>query len=145
VGIPLYLVETSKLFKMHRHNSIILAVAGAALAMVPAGTSVCDYYTPILLQANNASTQLQFLTLLVNTALVGNYTQPNVGISVNGVLNPADFNGTQIDLLPYFNGSLDSTNRGGSSGVSVNFLDDGGAAPLKNNKPCNGQKTSNQW
>lgn len=130
---------------MHRHTSFILVFAGVALGMVPAGTSVCDYYTPILLGANNGSTQLTFLTLLVNTALIGNYTQPNVGVTVNGILNPSNFNGSQVNLLPYFNGSLDSTNRGGDSGVSINFLDDGGADPLKQNKPCNGKKDSHQW
>lgn len=32
-----------------------------------------------------------------------------------------------------------STNRGGKTGVKVNFLDDGGAEPLKKNKPANGE------
>lgn len=31
-----------------------------------------------------------------------------------------------------------STNTGGSAGTNVNFLDDGGAAPLMLNKPANG-------
>lgn len=44
--------------------------------------------------------------------------------------------GTDVDLLPYFNGGLKSSNRGGSSGVSVNFLDGGGAAPLMKNMPA---------
>jgi len=38
--------------------------------------------------------------------------------------------------LPYFNGGLASTNTGGDTGTSVNFLDGGGAAPLKENKPA---------
>lgn len=46
-------------------------------------------------------------------------------------------NGTDVNLLPYFNGELASSNRGGGTGVSVNFLDDGGAEPLMNNKPAN--------
>lgn len=71
-------------------------------------------------------------------------TQPNVGIAVPGILAPGKFNGQDVNLLPYFNGALASTNRGGDAGVSVNFLDDGGAAPLKENKPANGM-TSNQY
>lgn len=46
---------------------------------------------------------------------------PNVGIKVPGILAPGTVNGTQVDLLPYFNGGLASSNRGGKTGVSVNF------------------------
>lgn len=71
-------------------------------------------------------------------------TQPNVGITVPGILAKGTYNGTAVNLAPYFTGALESTNRGGSSGVSVNFLDDGGATPLLMNKPANGT-TSNQY
>ena len=67
----------------------------------------------------------------------------NVGVVVPGVLTPGMFNGTTVNLLPYFNGALASTNNGGMSGVSVNFLDDGGATPLMMNMPANGT-SSNQ-
>ncbi len=70
-------------------------------------------------------------------------TQPNVGVVVPGILAKGTFNGTEVNLLPFFDGTLKTTNRGGSSGVSVNFLDGGGAAPLKQNKPAN-DETSNQ-
>lgn len=62
---------------------------------------------------------------------------------VPGILTAGKYNGTAVNLLPYFDGSLMSTNQGGSSGVSTNFLDGGGAAPLKKNMPAN-DKTSNQ-
>ena len=65
-------------------------------------------------------------------------TKPNVGILVSGVLSPGTYNGTNVRLLPYFDGSLASTNNGSKSGVSVNFLDDGGIAPLVMNLPANG-------
>lgn len=54
------------------------------------------------------------------------------------------YNGTEVNLLPYFNGELASSNRGGSEGVSVNFLDGGGATPIKMNMPAN-DTTSNQY
>ncbi len=119
---------------------------GFAAAQRPSNVSICDYYTAALLKNNTAANQYTLLTLLVNTALIGNYTQPNVGVTVNGILNPGTYNGTDINLLPYFDGSLLSTNpnNGGNVGVSVNFLDDGGAAPLKMNMPSNGNTTSNQ-
>jgi hypothetical protein len=52
-------------------------------------------------------------------------------------------NGTPVALLPYFDGTLASTNNGGSSGVSQNFLDGGGAAPLIAGKAANSD-SSNQ-
>ena len=53
------------------------------------------------------------------------------------------FNGTKVNLLPFFNGGLKSTNRGGLSGVAVDFLDGGGGAPLMKNMPAI-DKISNQ-
>ena len=82
------------------------------------------------------------MTLLVNTVVIGNYTQPNMN-AVPGILaqNPT-FNGTAVNLAPYFTGALASSNRNGVA-TAVNFLDDGGAAPLMMNKPANGT-SSNQ-
>ena len=115
----------------------IFAAIGAAVAQRPQDTPICDYYTTALLKDNNATNQYTLLTLLVNTAVIGNYTKPNVGIKVDGILAPGEFNGTKVNLMPYFNGGLASTNRGNKA-VAVNFLDDGGAAPLMMNKPANG-------
>jgi len=115
---------------------------GLAAAQRPNGTSICDYYTGALLKENNATNQLTVLTLVVNTALIGNYTAGNKN-AVTGILNKGTYNGTDVNLLPYFDGSLKSTNRGNAT--SLSFLDDGGAAPLMKNMPSNGNKTSNQY
>lgn len=127
-----------------------LALAGSAIAQGrPSNTSICDYYTTALLTNNTAENQLKVLTLLVNTAVIGNYTKPTIpnvtfpDVMVPGILNNGTVNGTAVNLLPYFNGGLASTNRGGMA-TSVNFLDDGGAAPLMMNMPANGT-TSNQY
>lgn len=129
-----------------RFNTALLAVAaaGTAAAQRPTSTSICDYYTTALLKENNATNQYTLLTLLVNTAVIGNYTQPNVGVAVPGILNPnGRYNGTKVNLVPYFDGGLASTNDGGSAGVAKNFLDGGGAAPLMKNMPAD-DTTSNQ-
>jgi len=68
---------------------------------------------------------------------------PNVGVKVPGILAAGNYNGTAVDLLPYFNGGFASTNTGGTVGRSVNFLDGGGAAPLMKNMPAD-DTTSNQ-
>jgi len=127
-----------------RFSSIVIAAAvGLASAQRPANESICDYYTTALLKENNSTNQLTVLTLIVNTALIGNYSTINVGIPVTGILAPGKYNGTDVNLLPYFDGSLVSTNRG--SAKAVNFLDDGGAAPLMKNMASAGNMTSNQY
>lgn len=55
-------------------SSILLASVGAALGQGgrPADTSICDYYTSALLKDVTAENQLKLLTLVVNTAVIGN-------------------------------------------------------------------------
>ncbi|TVY16688.1 hypothetical protein LARI1_G008031 [Lachnellula arida] len=122
-------------FKTVAAAAAVLAV-GVAADGRPSNTSICDYYTTALLKNNTAANQLTLLTLVVNTAVIGNYTKPNVGIAVPGILAKGTYNGTAVNLAPYFNGGLASTNTGGSVGRSVNFLDGGGAAPLMKNMPA---------
>jgi hypothetical protein len=95
---------------------------------------ICDYYTTALLKENTAANQETLLTLVVNTVVIGNYTKPNVGITVPGILAPGTGDYAGVELAPYFTGALNSTNRGGSAGVSINFLDGGAAAPLMKNE-----------
>lgn len=116
--------------------ALSLAAATAVSAQRPADQSICDYYTTALLKNNTAANQKTLLTLVVNTAVIGNYTMPNVGISVPGILAPGtgDFSG--VNLIQYFDGELASTNNNGMP-VAVNFLDGGAAAPLMMNMPAN--------
>src|SRR5271154_4481922 len=117
---------------MVSYKKFVIALGLAAQVVMgqrPMNTSICDYYTTALLQNNTAENQLTLLTLVVNTAVIGNYTQPNVGIMVPGILASGQMQeGVPIDLLRYFNGSLKSTNVNGAA-TSVNFLNDGGATP----------------
>jgi hypothetical protein len=104
------------------------------LAQRPANTSICDYYTTALLQTNTPAAQFGVLSVLVNTVVIGNYTQPNVGIHVPGILARGVFNGEAVNLLPFFSGCFNSSNRNGTP-VSRNFLDGGGAASLMQGLP----------
>lgn len=110
---------------MYSKRLLAAAVAGAPLV---AAQSLCDKYTTALLTDNTAANQYTLLQLVVNTVVIGNYTQPNVGIAVPGILAPATYNGEDVNLLPYFNGCLKSSNRG--QPTAINFLDDGGAASV---------------
>ena len=136
-----------------RASALALA-AGASLASAqmgaPSNTTICDYYTTALLTNNTAKNQATVLTLLVNTVVIGNYTKPVIpgvkfpDVMVPGILANGTVDGEDVNLLPYFDGGLASSNRGGKSGVAVNFLDDGGAVPLMMNMPANGT-SSNQY
>ena len=103
--------------------------------------SLCDKYTTALLKDDTPANQYTLLTLLVNTVVIGNYTQPNVGVALPGILAPATVNGEMVNLLPYFNGCLKSTNVNDVAS-SVNFLDGGGAAPLMMNLPANSMNSN---
>ena len=116
--------------------SLLASIAPAVLAAGrPSDVSICDYYTTALLTDDTPANQYLLLTLLVNTVVIGNYTTPNVGITVPGILAPAEYGGEMVNLLPYFNGCLESTNVNNVPS-SVNFLDGGGAAPLEMNLPA---------
>jgi hypothetical protein len=54
----------------------VLAAATAVSAQRPEDESICDYYTTALLKNNTAENQATLLTLVVNTAVIGNCTYP---------------------------------------------------------------------
>ncbi|KAF2155285.1 hypothetical protein K461DRAFT_276484 [Myriangium duriaei CBS 260.36] len=115
---------------MYAKTLSFLAAASLALAQRPSNTSMCDYYTTALFTDNTAANQYALVKAVVDRAGVGNATSNPV---VTGIVKPGMYNGVKVDISPYFTGALNSTNRGGSSGVSVNFLDGGsGATPAAN-------------
>lgn len=48
---------------------------------------------------------------------------------LTGILNPGVHDGVKVNLLPFFNGSIASTNLNNQA-VGINWLDDGGTKPL---------------
>lgn len=119
--------------------------------LTPTNTTLCDRYAP----AN--STQLAFITKLVNLAFTGGFTplpnpwpaNPNGTYQSTGILDPAGvyrdpcFTVTKINLVPWFNGTYASTNRNGKA-VARNFLDGGSTVALRENVPA-WDTTSNQY
>jgi hypothetical protein len=123
----------------------LVAIFGVAMAHGHTSTSICDRYAVKILGSNTAQSQSQLLTILFNTIVIGNYTTHNTGIAVAGIAAPATYNGTKVNLLPYFTGGFNSTNDGVTPhGVPKLFLDDGGAVPLAKSLPSNGNKASAQ-
>jgi hypothetical protein len=70
---------------MHFRLFPLLAFLSAGLAQRPADTSICDYYTTALLKDDNATNQVTLLVLAVNTAVIGNYLEVNVGVKASGI------------------------------------------------------------
>ena len=126
-----------------RFDILALGLGAITLARAqrPANTPICDYYTTAVLKNNTAANQYLLLTVLVNTVVIGNYSACAVGGGLPGILAPANYGGEQVNLLPYFNGCLESTNVDNMPS-SVNFLDGGGAVPLMNNMPANSSNTN---
>lgn len=131
-----------------------LGLVGSVAAQRPEGTSICDYYTTALFKNNTADNQFYLIRKIVSTALGGNYgkssnhsltvafTHDSITgektrlANVSGILFPGTYNGIEVNLYPYFNGSLASTNRGDKP-VSVNFLDAGGLGTISSHKAAN--------
>jgi hypothetical protein len=108
-----------------------------------ANMPICDFYTTALFTSNTAENQRLLLVKLVNTVIIGSYTPGKTAQGLVGILAPGSFNGIPVTLLPFFDGTLKTTNVGGVAS-NINFLDDGGAEPLKKDKPANGS-TSRQF
>lgn len=128
--------------------SLIAGLSATFAAVSAQGSnneSICDKYTTALLKENNATNQKTVLTLVVNTALIGTYSNATGAPknNVTGILMPGKYNGQDVSLAKYFDGSLKSSNRNGNP-TAVNFLDGGGATPLKQNMAAN-NTNSNQY
>merc|ERR1711964_964523 len=80
-----------------------LALAAAITVTAQNTTSFCDKYTTALFTNNTAENQLTLLTAVVNTAVIGNYSESKTGKAVSGILAKGTYEGVEVDLLPYFN------------------------------------------
>lgn len=122
---------------------VLLSLLVVSVSLASAQTSLCDKYTKALLTDVTPENEYLLLRLLVNRVIIGNFTPTATGVPVPGILAPGVVNGVAVNLLPFFNGQLKTTNVDNAPGF-VNFLDGGGAAPLKQNLPAF-DTTSNQY
>ena len=122
-------------------NNIPGSPAPSNAAQRPSNVPICDFYTQALFKDNTDANQLKLLTKLVNTVVIGNYTAGTT-VPVPGILAPGQFNGQDVNLLGFFDGTRGpTTNVNGVATAGINFLDDGGAEPLKQDKPANTQSS----
>jgi len=109
---------------------VILAVLfGLSLAQRPSNASTCDYYATTLYGSNSSDTQFQLIQGIIALAFGGSFNLSNISSDITGILNPGTFQNLTVDLRPWFNGSIDSTNLNNQA-VGIDWLDGGGADPL---------------
>lgn len=109
---------------------VVALLVGVSIAQRPANASLCDYYASQRYGVNNSVTQYQLVQGIVALAFGGggNFTN-GTAQDITGILNPGVFQNTSVDLQPWFNGELASTNLN-NQGVGINWLDNGGKDPL---------------
>ncbi|KFY40146.1 hypothetical protein V494_03619 [Pseudogymnoascus sp. VKM F-4513 (FW-928)] len=103
------------------------------IAQRPSSISICDYYTQVEYGSASGENQLKLIQGIVALAFAGPKSIPskNVPKELTGILNPGVQGGHRVDLMPFFNGTLASTNLNNQP-VGINWLDDGGLTPLSN-------------
>ena len=113
---------------------VALTFGVTILAQRPQNASICDYYAELLYGRNTSQTQYQLTQKIITLAFAGAPPgSTNISSDLTGILNPGTFpyQGTKlgVNLLPWFNGSIDSTNLNNQA-ASLNWLDGGGLDPL---------------
>jgi len=117
---------------MERLTLITALLCGVALAQRLGNATICDYYAIQRYGANTSTSQSQLIQDVVALAFGGgmNFTEY---APVTGILNAGtyDYNGQiiPVDLRPWFNGSIDSSNLNGNP-TGIDWLDGGGLDPL---------------
>ena len=109
---------------------LVLAIFfGVGLGQRPSDASICDYYAESRYGTNSSATQLRLIKDIVSLAFGGRFNLSNVSSDITGILNPGTFQGESVNLEPWFNGTIDSTNLNNQP-VGIDWLDDGGPDPL---------------
>jgi hypothetical protein len=87
---------------------VISIAGGGALAQRPSDASICDYYAEKKYGENSTTTQVKLLQNIVALAFGGGDGVPDTSAENTGIINPGKYNGLDINLRPWFDGS--STN-----------------------------------
>ncbi|CAG8953770.1 hypothetical protein HYFRA_00006661 [Hymenoscyphus fraxineus] len=103
---------------------------GTTFGQRPADATICDYYTVKLYGSNTTESQNKLMQGIISMAWGGGAGIPNTS-DITGILNPGTFQGTNLNLGSYFDGSKASSNLNNVA-VGINWLDGGGTQPLNN-------------
>jgi hypothetical protein len=106
-----------------------------SFAQRPTNASVCDYYAQSLYGTNSSDTQLKLIQSIVSLAFNGRSNLTNVSSDITGILNPGTWTNPttsqtyDVDLRPWFDGTIPSTNVNNRP-TSVIWVPEGGTNPL---------------
>jgi hypothetical protein len=102
----------------------------AAHAQRPASTTPCDYYAQLRYGSNTNITQFRLTQDIVTMAFGGPFDiTTNVSSDLTGIWNPGNFEGLNVYLRPWFDGTRETSNFNNAP-VAINWLD-GGLKPLQ--------------
>lgn len=99
-------------------------LCGLSRAQRPDDATLCDYYAENLYGDKSNASQAKLVRSIVSLAFGGPEGLQNVSEELTGILHPGNFEGISVDLQPWFNGSIDSTNLNNAP-VGINWLDQG--------------------
>lgn len=127
---------------MYHPSLLFMSLIGLTSAQAPSGTSICDFYAAKQTTSNGTEGQRIWIESFVANVFGGNSSVFGK-ISVPGVLSAGTFNGKEIRLAKYFDGTRYSTQSKQGQPQAVNWMDDGGAITLASGRIAN-SNTSNQ-
>lgn len=109
---------------------LVLFISACQAQRSATNLTTCDYYAQQLYGQNNNVTQYRLIQHIVSLAFGGGgFSGSNVSSDLTGILYPGSLSGVSVDLRPWFNGTIDSTNLYNQP-VGINWLDDGETQPL---------------
>lgn len=111
------------------HLAPLLLLFGASLAQSPRNINLCDRYAQQKYGSSSKENQFRMVPDIVSLAFIGNASGLNGTADIPGIFTPGVQESQPIDLMPWFDGTKNTTNIK-NQGTAVNWLDDGGKQPL---------------
>ncbi|RFU80895.1 hypothetical protein TARUN_1312 [Trichoderma arundinaceum] len=108
---------------------LLLAAGRVSLAQRSGDESICDYYATQRYGESNITTQLLLVQSIVTLAYAGSAGLPNPPDDGTGIFNKGRFDGIDVYLRPWFDGSKATTNLNNQP-VGIDWLDGGATGPL---------------
>jgi hypothetical protein len=88
---------------------VVTSIAsGGALAQRPSHASICDYYAEKKYGENSTASQVKLLQNIVALAFGGGEGVADTSAENTGIINPGKYNGRDVNLRPWFDGSSTS-------------------------------------
>ena len=84
---------------------LLLGVGNVAYAQRPSSLSICDYYAQNRYGGNNATTQFRLMQSIVALAFGGGRGVVGTDPDSTGILNPGNFEGQDVNLRSWFDGT----------------------------------------